>query len=286
MNHVPMNHEWIPTSGRSSPLRALESLPGLVFSSSSRASVWAGKTEVDVRLEGSGTLTLHAEVSPDVGDAEAFSESSSFEGNLRYAIHRERLILLADVTTETTDLHAKVSKLLKSISRWESTTVPNTPTATDGVHESPCDPGESILEESFLAAGFGADAVVRRETGWEVRPRIDGRVWPVIVNDDGDSVHVYRQILSIPQNIPAVFSQALRFNARLRFARLVRGGDVDRGRDAVHAECRLDQPLSPSALSLGVKAVAAASHHATDSLRLLAEEPAVADCYGRLFSLS
>jgi hypothetical protein len=136
-----------------------------------------------------------------------------------------------------------------------------------------------VLQVALAGLSWAEDGVVEQEDGWELRPRLRGKVVPVTMTIEPEGLRLSRTVL---QQMPeantaearAVADQAVRINARLRYARLA----VSSGQ--LVAEARLDPRLIQSGwIESTACAVAVAARHATTPLRLLAEQRAIANPY-------
>jgi hypothetical protein len=167
----------------------------------------------------------------------------------------------------------------------------------NAVCESVPAPGLVVREavvDALAGLSWSDDGVVAQEEAWELRPRLHGEVTPIVMTIEPEALRLSRTVLP-PQQRPdstagqaaadqaarAVADRAARANASLRHARLA----LHRGR--LVAEARLDAALiTPSWIETTARAVATAARRESTTLRLLAQQPAVADTYIRMFCSS
>jgi hypothetical protein len=129
--------------------------------------------------------------------------------------------------------------------------------------------------------GWGSDAVVPQDQGWELRCPAYDKTVALQVSLEGTDVRIHRTVLAAPAPpaaAAAVALQALRCNRRVRHARLAGGAD------GLVAEARLHGGLiQPRWLAMVAAAVVVAAQHAQPGLQILAEQEDVAGYYQSLF---
>lgn len=146
--------------------------------------------------------------------------------------------------------------------------------------ESP--PGEA-LRHAINEAGWTGEQAVETDYGWELHPRIAGAAVPVQAVLLTDAVILRRLVIGdvADDSRDAVAHQSLLFNERLRFCRLA----VVDGRLVVESTLRVDL-IRSDWLAYAAQAVAYAARSVEPELKLLNEEPAVAQAYAEMFLTS
>ncbi len=271
--------------------RHLEQIPGLRLGSSYRGILKSGKQRASVCVESLESIRIGLPVTAPAPSA----LQRELPGNLRFARSTRGLQLIADIDTEPVTLAQSFEEIdwgLRQATQRQATQRVRRRTRAGAAPET------SAVQAALEAMGWGEGAVLPHENGWEARPRIGDSPVPVKVDPTSSGLHVHRTVLgSIPgtdsddrsDQAPvdqamvhqAVADQALRLNARLRWAKLTcsEGGIV--------AETHLHSGLvTARALATACRAVAAAAHHSGPLLAVLAQQREVTRQYIDMFSTS
>ena len=146
----------------------------------------------------------------------------------------------------------------------------------DAVDDAP----PAALRTAIGEAGWTAEQAVETDYGWELQPRVAGTAVPVQAVLTADGVILRRVIVAEPAEdaVGAVAHQALLFNERLRFCRLA----MTEGRLVVESALRTSL-IRSDWLLYATQAVAFAARSIEPELKLLNDEPAVAQAYAEMF---
>ena len=271
--------QLVPTSKhRHDAGRALAKIAGVNFAGGHRGTVALGKAVARLTLGVNGGIRIRADAVLPSSPVDALGATSQFPGNLRYTRDRWGGALVADTQV---DGEAHLPHTFGSI-REAMMCALQRKVHTEHV-PSPGAVDREVLQVALAGLSWAGDGVVEQEEGWELRPRLRGKVVPVAMTIEPEGLRLARTVLhQLPEagtaEALAVADQAVQINARLRHARLA----VSNGR--LVAEARLDPRLIQSGwLETTACAVAVAARHATTPLRLLAEQPAIADTYIMMF---
>jgi len=269
---------------RPSPVEALRAAAGLDLLAPHRGSLRIGELQADVRIDGGDLLRVRLPLKSPDRAPRLLERQRELPGNVRFARTRDGLALLAETWV---DGAAHVPRSLGEIAQGFAVAVDEgcpKPARTHPAHANPC--GESQVSGQALRAalaglGWGEDAVVALDQGWQLRPRAGGNPIAVRLEASDEGLWLWRRVLErVPAEVgaAAVSDLALRLNARLRLVRLTLAGG------ALVAESRAHAGLvTPAWIALLARAVAAAYQHVRAPLETLAENPRVADGYVRCF---
>lgn len=141
-------------------------------------------------------------------------------------------------------------------------------------------PPAEALRTAIAEAGWTAEQAVETDYGWELHPRVAGTAVPVQAVLTADGVILRRVIVAEPAEdaVDSVAHQALLFNERLRFCRLA----VTEGRLVVESTLRTSL-IRSDWLTYATQAVAFAARSVEPELKLLNDEPSVAQAYAEMF---
>jgi hypothetical protein len=231
-----------------------------------------GKVNADVHIDPGGNLRIAQRVSDPPSARIALEKSHDLPGNLRYASRGRHAYLVADTHLDGAAHMGQSFTEIKAGLRFalgERSAL---------IRAEPLTP--ETVSEVLSASGWPEETVVERDAGWELRPRLRGEATPVQAMIVGGSLRIYRTVVRDLDKlwcIDPTCSEALRFNDRLRLARLAW---VD---GAIMAETGLHHgQLSPSWLETAARSVAVVSRHTELVLGVLAESREVAELYSDL----
>ncbi len=263
---------------RHDPAGALGKVDGVMYFGGHQGMISLGDDagELDVGVDGS--IRLRADVALPARPLEVLRATHQMPGNLRYARDRQGGTLLADTRIDG------AAHLPQTLGVLRSAMLRTLNSRPDAAAEFGWDPVEhGAVREALAGLPWAGDGVVERDDGWELRPRLRGDAVPVRMRIEPGGLRLKRVVLGqLPGGqtaaSAAVADQTVRINACLRHARLaVADGQLI-------AETRLEPWLiQPDWLATAASAVAVAARHAATTLRLLAEQPAVADTYIMMF---
>jgi hypothetical protein len=258
---------------------ALAKVRGLVMDTPFSGSLRFGNRKASLRLETEDNLHVAWQLrSPMTPDVCPLSVNHLLAGNARIAIGRRGPLILADTQVNgqahlpSTLAHIQAS--LRCAADVTSGKQPAPPTAGRSTSIS-----AAQLETLVAELGWEQDAVVRLADGWDLRPRLHHDVVPVSMAPLGTGLRLSRVVLTNAPEQPgdrrsAVLDHAVRTNARLRGARLAMcDGNI------VAETCLHTDQLHGKWLRDAVYAVATAAHVARPGLRILVDQPAVAEAY-------
>jgi hypothetical protein len=255
-------------------VRTLAGLPGLELKDSWRgclsiAGSGAPDVVADVRMLSADHLRVSLPLGRDGTPPEHLAHHD-LPGNVRFALTDAGPMLLADTRVDGREhLHASLGAIRGAFAGILD------PKTIDASEVEPVPPAEEV--RSALAA---LDDVVDHADGWELRPRVQGRVYAIAVAAVPGGLHlVYRVLDAGPDGaaLTAIRHVALRLNARLRLSRL---SWVPEG---LVAEARLHAgQFTADWLDSVARAVAVAGHLARSPARILADRDDVAAAYTEL----
>ena len=263
---------------RHDPARALGKADGVLYFGGHKGIVPLGDDAAELDVGVDGSLRIRAGAALSATPLDALLATNRLPGNLRYARDRQGEALVADtqidgVTHLPQTLQVLRGAMLRTLQSKADAAPDAAPDAVD----------HGAVREALAGLPWAGDGVVEQDDGWELRPRLRGDAVPVRMMIEPGGLWLGRVVL---HQLPgadtaacrAVADQAVRINACLRHARLAVAG----GR--LVAEARLEAWLvQPDWLATAAWAVAVAARHAATPLRLLAEQPAVADTYIMMF---
>ena len=253
--------------------RFVDKVAGMEPVSTHKWRLSVGKASADVQIDPGGNLRIAQRVSVPPSERIALETTHNLPGNLRCATRGRHSFLVADsqldgathLTRSFDEIKAGVLFALgerSELIRYESL-----------APEPVC--------EAINAGQWPEDFTVERDAGWELRPRLHGDATPVQAALDGGSLRIYRTVirdLDKPWCIDPTCSESLRFNDRLRHARLAW---VD---GAIVAETRLHGgQISPTWIETAARAVAVASKHSERVLGVLTENREAAELVSSIF---
>ncbi|MBC8875235.1 MAG: hypothetical protein H8E44_37915 [Planctomycetes bacterium] len=259
--------------------RALGKVRGVRLTGPYNALLAVGDRAARVQIEANDAIRVSLSATRPPSSMSALEFTHDLPGNTRFALSGQDGRLFADTQlngelhmTETFgNIHAGLLTALGTPKKSRRRATPVT---------------RELVQEALERMPWDEQSVVEQEDGWELRPRIEGEPTPVQMSMEPASLRFFRVVLrSLPgseQNATgAVADQALRFNSRLRHARLA----VCDGQ--LVAEARLHGGLiDPAWLATTAFAVAVASRHVQTTLRILAAQPEVAELYTVMFCSS
>jgi hypothetical protein len=236
-----------------------------------------------VQFERGDDLRIALDVQDQQSPRELLAATLRLPGNLRFAFAQSRMSLLADARLDGVTHLGETFRLLRGA--MEAAAQSAGQNSNSAVSDNASNVTEDQVDKALSAAGLDEESLVRLDHGWELRPKLHGEPTPVQVGIDeqlhGRELRLHHELLSIADGHAgwnAAAQQALRFNARLRHARLA----ADGGR--IVAEARLHgEQIQPSWLLTSARAVAAAARHCQTALLILAEQPETAKRYEEMF---
>lgn len=236
-----------------------------------RARMAVGDREADVHFEPYDWVSVSLQIDDPVAPIAALEAASNLAGNVRYAQEAGSLKIVADTKIDG-EAH-----LPESMDEIRSGFLDAIEGGADGPARDD-DTLESKAVELALSELKDKDEYcVRRDGGWELRPRIGEHVLPVQVAITGARLRVHRAVTKKPADekvAAAVADQSLRFNGQVRFARLAFAGSE------LVVETQLHRGLIESAwLVTAAQAVSSACHHVQVVLETLAEQKEVSNWY-------
>lgn len=256
---------------------SLESIPGLRLSSPYQGQFPLGQQWVDVTLEPNDSVRVGLEAAwPEVPDA-ALRAGHDVGGNLRYARHGARMLLLADTHLDSTsqledslrEIRAGMGQLLGRSKQLQ----PEPPAVS-----------HPQVQQALAELAWDPQSIVATDAGWELRPRLANEVVAVRLElrERPAGLRLWRPLVERLRDPDtparaAVTDAALRINSQLRLSRLAeRDG-------ALVCETHLHGGLVEGRwLDLAARSVAAGSQFALPRLRLLHEQDALAALYQRV----
>ena len=252
--------------------RCIDQVAGLEPVSNHQWRLSAGKARADVHIDPGGNLRIAGRVPVPPCARSALETSHDLPGNLRYATRGRHAFLVADThldgATHLAGSFAEIKAGLRFVLGDRSAPISAEPLTPE------------TLSEVLGAGAWPEESIVERDSGWELRPRLHGEATPVQAVVEGGSLRIYHTVvgdLANPWGVAPACFEALRFNDRLRLARLAW---VD---GAITAETRLHRgQLSPSWLETATRAVAVAGRHTKLVLGVLAGSREVAELYANI----
>jgi hypothetical protein len=253
--------------------RHFEKLSGMIFVSEYRWMWNVANGAADVAVEPDGAVRVELPVPEPKSVVVAMEGNHALPGNLRFA-GAGASMLVAD---SLVDGHVHLPRSFAELEAGMTLAL--------GGEETPPN-GEPLAHEIVAAAIDGGQwregEIVELPKGWELRPRVRGRVTAVTAMIENSELRIHRRIVAAQNessNYACLCAQALRFNEQLRHARLAL-----RDRELV-AESRLNsEQIAPQWIETAVWAVAVACRHTEDILGILADDDRVAELYADVFS--
>ena len=256
--------------------RALGKVRGVRLTGPSDGLLTVGDHAARVQVEANDAIRVSLSATRPSSSMSALQVTHDLPGNTRFALNGQDGRLFADTQLDG-ELHMTETfgniraGLLTALGSRKKNRRRATPVTRE------------LVQEALERMPWDGQGVVEQEDGWELRPRVEGEPTPVRMTIESASLRLFRVVLrSLPgpeqKAAGAVADQALRFNSRLRHARL----SVCDGQ--LVAEAHLHGGLIDSAwLATTAFAVAVASRHVQTTLRILAEQPEVAELYTVMF---
>ena len=274
MHSQSLAHEDVDfcSSGDSDRLsKAMAEVVGLSIHEDYRGTLDLGKAQAEVRFEPHQWLRISVAVDAPPDPHDALRNNHWLSGNLRYAGSSKHMMLVADTQVNgVAHLAASLEEMRRGMADALGGQVwLRQIKSADGEKQAwaPDEPGQQKLETELNSLPFGPDSLVRRLSArgcglWEIRPRIQSNVIPVLLDQLSDGVRLHRTLVSKPPTAhrDAINDQALRLNKQIRLCRLAWCGDELVAETLLNAEL-IETPWLTSA----TMAVAAASHDATCS---------------------
>jgi hypothetical protein len=275
----PLGRSLLTLGGRQAGAdasRVLSRIAGVGFAGGHEALFDLGPAVAEMNLAADGSLRLRAEVASPAHELDALSAGGLLPGNVRFARDRRGWSVVADTQINGAAHLPRTLQWIRAGMCRALDAEPPAPTEDSATIE------RGDLERALAQLPWAGEGVVEQDYGWELRPRVQGEVVPVRMTLDRAEVCVTRVVLAWPPArspaSTAVADQAVRFNNQLCHARLA-------ARDgSLVAEARLHGGLvEPAWLGQAAYAVAQAARHAATPLRILAEQPLVAQTYLAVF---
>ncbi|MGA2034641.1 MAG: YbjN domain-containing protein [Thermoguttaceae bacterium] len=234
----------------------------------------AADLEARVTIELEDWVHVAAGVTRPPEAIDALRRNYALPGNLRFARTAGGVRLLADTQLDGfAHLAATFAELKTGLVRAVGGPEKASKQRPDAA------PPDGALAAALARLGWDEERLLKRDDGWELRVRSDGRWHSVVVvpGKEGD-LHCYVPILTVnAADAETLAVVALQLNNQLRFARYALADDE------LLAESRLHGGLfSPNWIQTAARAVAVAASHAR-RLRLLAECPEVRAWCERVF---
>ena len=254
--------------------KALAKVDGIHYAGGANGVVQLDEAVAELTRGADDGITIRADAAMPRAPVDAICANGAFPDNLRFARDSRGDALVADTRI---DGAAHLPRTIGSI----RTAMIRTLQGNDQAATDPVTPPVSRqqVQEALDQLAWSDEGVVEQEEAWELRPQLRGRAVPVRMIIEAGGLRMSRTVLeSLPDaDSPAsvaVADQALQINGCLRHARLA----IVDGR--LYADARLDtRRIQAAWIDTTVRAVAVAACHATTTLRLLADQPAVAAMY-------
>ena len=253
--------------------RELSVTPGVSMSATDGGEFFLNGRSVRFGVEAGGLLELSCELSPSPPPWKALAAHAALPGSMRYAETSHGACLLAEVELASPANLQSVVKRFGDGARLAS---------RRGLARKATSPPPVAHVQKLLAdSGLPPDDIVEMEKGWELYSRIRGEKVAVQMSIVEGGLRVWRSVLTQVQGgvcRRAIASQALRLNAQVRRARLMRSGD------AVSAEVWIETSTTDGpCLASSARAVAVAYLHSRGVLEILNRETDIAARYEQLF---
>jgi hypothetical protein len=257
--------------------KALSKIDGVYFSGGYRALMPLGEAVAELVLEVDGTICIRTAACLPSSPSKTLQLERDLPGNLRYTLDASGGALVAETQV---DGAAHLPHTFRSL---REAMLRSLHAATTDPAVLPPPISRDSVQQALARLPWAGEGVVEQEQGWELRPRLRGDPVPVCMAIEPAGLRLSRVVLHQlpPSGTPgaaAVADYAVRLNGSLRHARLA----ISDAR--LMAEARLDSRLVQADwLATTASAVAVAARHAGTPLRLLADQPAVADTYLTVF---
>ena len=270
--------------------QSLATIEGFRWLQPHRGELASSRLPIDVLVEDPLLLRVEAPAFDPPARLPALERSHELGGNLRYAGNGRERSLVADTRAEPP---APLSRSMEAlVADIEAASAGGRPARADSAATPDAAATEDDVQALLERLG-GADAVVRREDGWELRLRLGAAKVAVRVSTDASSGgwRLHHRVLRDAAGRPAaeaIADWALRVNAERALARYaLDGGDLVAEARLRPDQCALDgEPAVAGWIPAVAWAVAALSERARAPLRLLTREPRVAASYARLLLTS
>lgn len=251
---------------------AFAAVPRFKWVAADRAHISMNDRNASVRFDAAGDLRFTVPVDARFDPNTALDFNRDLPGNLRLALDRRRLQLVADMRDDIPDmLHV---------------TAADAQAVLDGSkpHQEPSVDGwdKGTVNELLHKLSRDEDSLLELQDGWEYRPRVAGQAVAVKLNLHGGHLRCHRAVIQVraDQGViqRAAAIEALRFNARVKHARLARVGE------RLIAETWLRRCfLDADSFSVALRAVAVVERRVHAALAILVHDEQVAAHYSSLF---
>jgi hypothetical protein len=253
---------------------ALDGLAGVKWTSSHEAMMKAGSRQAHATLLADDSISFRLPTPLPDTPSQALSITTTLPGNVRFALLAGGPGLAADTRL---DGHAHLADSFGEVRDGLLLALGKKP--KDELAPQAATP--ELVARAVDQLDWPEEAIVEHEGSWELRPNVEGRAVAVQLTLAAGHIDLRRSVLAIGPGDEAALWQALRYNACIRHARLaVRDTNL-----VVEAQLHGGQ-ASGSWLGFAARAVACASRHVEASLRLLAQDAAVAAMYLRVFPVA
>ncbi|MGD9856132.1 MAG: hypothetical protein AB7U20_14405 [Planctomycetaceae bacterium] len=284
----------VPTGKSAAAAHDLSHLLGASRVAQIRAALAAGEVEMtgphvgrmttdtltaDVLLEPDDLIRVRCAVELDEPPQALLERGAGAAGNVRFAAFPSGRQLAAETRVNGA---AHLPNSLRAIRCGFTHLLAGT--ASPDEPQADSKPMSEALSAAIQQTGWSKEDAVETAQGYELHSTLEGVRTAVEAAVGPDSVLVRKIVLAGPPDGAggcAVAHQALAMNARIRGCRLaIRAGRLQ-------VETRLHSPLLDGDwLTFVVRAVAGAARCVEPELRLLADEPAVAEAYVQMFCAS
>ena len=256
--------------------RALTKGADIEMTSAYEARFAVGSRLANVRIESDQSLRVWIKPDRAISSVAALTLNHSLPGNLRFAAASGGKVLMADTRIDG-ELH--LPRSLAEIRRGLAMALESCPQPPRRRKQHALQ--QEQVAEAMGGCGWGQDMLVHLDHGWEVRRPVCGHMSAVVISIDEEGLNVRQTVLPdrIPESTSVVVArQALRFNLRLRHARLAIASD------GLVAQARLHPGLvQPRWIVAATSAVAVAARQLQVVLQVLAEQEEVASLYRAIF---
>lgn len=239
----------------------LTAVPGLTPASDNQWH-WALKDRsAKVMAEPDGTLHVELGLSKWPSVTAATELTGRLPGNLRFARRGRETLLLAETSI---DGQTHLPQTFAVLATGLLAAAEGTPMPTPA-----CGIVDQHVADAIRAVDWHDEQVVDLADGWELRPCIRGSAVPVKATIDRNELRLHRMVVNQVENTPvrhAIDEQTLRFNARLKHARLAFRDNGWCAETRLHGE-----QLTAAWVEHAARAVAVAHRTSTDILTVLSE---------------
>ncbi|MFO0870523.1 MAG: hypothetical protein U0935_16470 [Pirellulales bacterium] len=255
----------------------LGEVPGVLLHGEGRATWMVESFPAEVTSDALDDLRIRLPFPKPPSSRAALDVTATLPANWRWADDRGRRLLLADVPaalrhslpTVFSDLEAGIRRLCHPADTILTAEVPGTI-------------DRKQLQEALRAPWWNEQSVIEMADGWELRPTIAAHPIPVSLHIEGEHVRCRREVVSSLGDgaiADAICLQAVRFNARLKHARL----SCADGKLVAEA-CLHRDLISGELLADVVRAVAVVEHRVRMSFGIVREHEEIAAQFAALFA--